>query len=145
MVRTKPEIIFLMTDQRRWDCIGRYNEHIITPTIDKLAEEGIIYNQAVCQAPMCVPSRGSMMFGYYPSQLGVRTNYGGLYEEDRSPSDPVAGTDAEGRIPDRRLRQDALEPRREESRSADARVRGAGRRACAGQRALRGRCPDDGR
>ncbi|UUZ81889.1 sulfatase-like hydrolase/transferase [Paenibacillus sp. P26] len=89
MVRTKPEIIFLMTDQRRWDCIGRYNEHIITPTIDKLAEEGIIYNQAVCQAPMCVPSRDSMMFGYYPSQLGVRTNYGGLYEEDRSPSDPL--------------------------------------------------------
>ncbi|OXM85572.1 sulfatase family protein [Paenibacillus rigui] len=89
MVPTRPNIIFFMTDQQRWDCIGRYNRHIHTPTIDKLADQGIVYSQAVCQAPMCVPSRSSMMFGYYPSQLGVRTNHGGLYDEDRLPSDPL--------------------------------------------------------
>ena len=89
MVQTKPNIIFFMTDQQRWDCIGRYNEHIKTPTLDKLADQGIVYNQAVCQAPMCVPSRTSMMFGYYPSQLGVLTNYGGLHDEDKLPSDPL--------------------------------------------------------
>ncbi|MBB3110197.1 arylsulfatase A-like enzyme [Paenibacillus phyllosphaerae] len=85
----QPNIIFLMTDQQRWDCIGQFNRHIHTPTLDKLAESGIVYNQAVCQAPMCVPSRNSMMFGYYPSQIGVRTNYGGLADESKLPSEPL--------------------------------------------------------
>lgn len=86
---SQPNIIFFMTDQQRWDCIGIYNSHIHTPNIDKLTAQGITYSQAVCQAPMCVPSRTSMMFGYYPSQLGVRTNHGGLYDEDKLPSDPL--------------------------------------------------------
>jgi len=90
MLHSKPNIIFLMTDQQRWDCIGRFNKHIKTPTLDRLAEQGIVFNQAVCQAPMCVPSRSSMMFGLYPSQLGVRTNHGGLYDESNLPSLPLA-------------------------------------------------------
>jgi len=85
----KPNIIFLMTDQQRWDCIGTFNEHIHTPNLDKLATEGITFQDAVCQSPMCAPSRSSMMMGYYPSQLGVRTNYGGLFEEDKLPSEPL--------------------------------------------------------
>jgi arylsulfatase A-like enzyme len=85
----RPNIIFLMTDQQRWDAIGKFNEHIKTPALDRLAEEGIVFGQAVCQAPMCVPSRNSMMFGYYPSQLGVRTNKGGWTDEDRLPSEPL--------------------------------------------------------
>ncbi|MDD9269386.1 sulfatase [Paenibacillus sp. GCM10023248] len=90
MSHHRPNIIFLMTDQQRWDCIGKFNEHIYTPTLDKLAENGIVFSQAVCQAPMCVPSRSSMMFGLYPSQLGVRTNHGGLYDEDQLPALPLA-------------------------------------------------------
>jgi arylsulfatase A-like enzyme len=89
MSYTQPDIIFLMTDQQRWDCIGAFNEHIHTPNLDRLAAEGITFSQAVCQSPMCVPSRSSMMFGYYPSQLGVRTNYGGLFDEERLPSEPL--------------------------------------------------------
>lgn len=89
MSHSKPNIIFLMTDQQRWDCIGKYNSHIRTPTLDRLADEGIVFGQAVCQAPMCVPSRSSLMFGLYPSQLGVRTNQDGLYEEDRLPVPPL--------------------------------------------------------
>lgn len=89
MSQDKPNIIFLMTDQQRWDCIGTFNEHIHTPNLDKLAAEGITFHDAVCQSPMCAPSRSSMMMGYYPSQLGVRTNYGGLFEEDKLPSEPL--------------------------------------------------------
>ncbi|MDO3411868.1 sulfatase-like hydrolase/transferase [Saccharibacillus sp. CPCC 101409] len=85
----KPDIIFLMTDQQRWDCIGRFNDRIHTPALDALAEEGITFGQAVCQAPMCVPSRTSMMFGYYPSQLGVLTNGSGLFDEEKLPGDPL--------------------------------------------------------
>ncbi len=86
----KPNIIFLMTDQQRWDCIGKFNKHIQTPTIDKLSSDGIIYSQAVCQHPACVPSRNSMMYGLYPSQLGVRSNEGGLFYEDKIPTKSLA-------------------------------------------------------
>ncbi|MFW5856037.1 MAG: sulfatase, partial [Bacillota bacterium] len=86
---SKPNVIFLMTDQHRWDCLGVENSQVKTPNLDKLAREGIRFRQAVCQCPMCVPSRNSMMFGYYPSQLGVRSNGGGLFYEDRLPSLPL--------------------------------------------------------
>ena len=69
-----PNIIFFMTDQQRWDCLGVVNPHIKTPNLDRLAKQGILFRQAVCQAPMCVPSRYAMMFGLYPSQLGVYAN-----------------------------------------------------------------------
>jgi hypothetical protein len=43
----KPDIIFLMTDQQRCDAIGINNPHIKTPNLDRLANEGILYNQAI--------------------------------------------------------------------------------------------------
>lgn len=89
MPAQKPNIIFLMTDQQRWDCMGRFNAQIKTPGIDKLAADGVIFDQGVCQCPMCVPSRNSMMFGMYPSQIGVRTNAGGIFDEARLPSLPL--------------------------------------------------------
>lgn len=85
----KPNIIFLMTDQQRWDCIGKFNEYIKTPALDSIAKAGIAFNQATCQCPMCVPSRNSMMLGMYASQLGVRSNAGGLFFEDRLPAPPL--------------------------------------------------------
>ena len=89
MTSEKANIIFFMTDQQRWDCIGKFNGIIKTPNIDKLAEDGITFSQAVCQYPACVPSRNSMMFGLYPSQLGVRSNKGGLFYEDKLPVKPL--------------------------------------------------------
>ena len=53
-------------------CYG--HERAITPTLDNLAARGIRFGQAVCNVPMCVPSRYSMMLGLYPSQSGVRHN-----------------------------------------------------------------------
>ncbi|MGB5821103.1 MAG: sulfatase-like hydrolase/transferase [Saonia sp.] len=76
--RERPNIIFLMDDQHRWDALGMVNRQVITPTLDSLANNGIWYSQAVCQAPMCVPSRNSIMFGLYPNQTGVYRNNGGL-------------------------------------------------------------------
>ncbi len=71
---TPPNIIFFMTDQQRWDCLGTVNPLIKTPNLDRLAREGVHFRQAVCQAPMCVPSRYAMMLGLYPSQSGVYAN-----------------------------------------------------------------------
>ncbi|TFG47465.1 MAG: DUF229 domain-containing protein [Candidatus Brocadiia bacterium] len=70
----KPNVIFLMSDQQRWDCIGKINPMVKTPGLDKIADNGILFDQAVCQSPMCVPSRYSMMLGSYPGQVGVLRN-----------------------------------------------------------------------
>nr|WP_321408142.1 sulfatase-like hydrolase/transferase [uncultured Carboxylicivirga sp.] len=75
---TKPNIIFLMDDQHRHDAIGIVDSTMYTPALDKLAKEGVRFTQAVCQAPMCVASRNSMMFGMYPNQVGILRNEHGL-------------------------------------------------------------------
>lgn len=74
----RPNIIFLMDDQHRYDALGMLNPQVITPTLDSLAKTGVFYSQAVCQAPMCVPSRNSMMLGLYPNQNGVYRNSDGI-------------------------------------------------------------------
>ncbi len=83
-----PNIIFLMTDQQRWDCLGKLNPHIKTPSLDRLARQGIVFRQAVCQAPMCVPSRHAVLLGLYPSQSGVLTNSDSL-PDDALPTSPL--------------------------------------------------------
>lgn len=70
----RPNIIFLMSDQQRWDCVGKINPTVKTPALDRIADNGVLFDQAVCQGPMCVPSRYSMMLGLYPSQVGVLKN-----------------------------------------------------------------------
>ena len=85
----KPNIIFFMTDQQRWNAIGINNPNIKTPNLDRLAREGILFNQATCQAPMCIPSRNSMMFGLYPSQIGIRTNRSRGLGDPFMPCDPL--------------------------------------------------------
>jgi arylsulfatase len=69
-----PNILFLMSDQHRWDALGIHNPIIKTPNLDKLAQDGILFENAFCNAPLCVPSRYSMMTGLYPSQCGIRNN-----------------------------------------------------------------------
>lgn len=77
----KPNIIFLMDDQHRWDALGSINKEVITPNLDKLAQEGLHFTQAVCQAPMCIASRYSMMLGLYPNQIGILRNEPGFPDE----------------------------------------------------------------
>jgi len=75
---TRPNIIFLMDDQHRCDALGRIDPGIKTPTLDGLTADGVLFTQAVCQAPMCVPSRYSLMTGLYPHRVGVLSNGMGL-------------------------------------------------------------------
>jgi arylsulfatase A-like enzyme len=70
----RPNLLFLMTDQHRWDALGIVRPEVKTPHLDALAARGIHFNQAVCQNPQCVASRYSLTTGLYPSQVGVRNN-----------------------------------------------------------------------
>ena len=63
---TKPNIIFLLADDQRWDTMGCYgNKHIITPNMDKLAADGVLFENVYHASPICQPSRASIMTGRY--------------------------------------------------------------------------------
>lgn len=74
MAQKRPNVLFLMTDQQRHDALGCVNPVFRTPNLDALASRGIRFAQAVCNVPMCVPSRYSMMTGLYGFQCGVKHN-----------------------------------------------------------------------
>ena len=84
----RPNIIFLMDDQHRCDALGKLDKTMHTPTLDRLADDGILFHQAVCQAPMCIPSRYSMMLGMYPTQVGILSNQPGL-SDAQLPCEPL--------------------------------------------------------
>jgi len=62
----KPNIIFILTDDQRWDALGYAGNDIIkTPEMDKLAQEGVYFNHAVVTTPICAASRASIFSGLY--------------------------------------------------------------------------------
>jgi len=67
----KPNVLFVSIDDLR-PTLGVYDDPIaITPNIDKLAGEGIIFREAFCQAAVCAPSRASLMTGIRPDSTRV--------------------------------------------------------------------------
>ena len=64
-------VLFIAVDDLRPN-IGVYGDSIaITPTMNKLANEGTKFNRAYCQLAVCSPSRASLLTGLYPDQIGV--------------------------------------------------------------------------
>ena len=82
---TRKNILFIMTDQQRPDSLGCYGSDIaITPNLDKLAEEGVIFDNCYVQNPLCCPARYSILTGRYPHSHRVRANWYGIREGERS-------------------------------------------------------------
>lgn len=70
-----PNILWLMTDEHRTDSLGCYGSPWAqTPHLDRLAERGILFRQAVTPSPVCVPARVSLLTGRYPAATGVLCN-----------------------------------------------------------------------
>ena len=75
MTTSRPNIVFLFTDQHASAFAGCYGDDIAeTPNLDKLAARGALFRNAHCPSPLCVPSRMAMMAGTYPHEIGVYTN-----------------------------------------------------------------------
>lgn len=71
----QPNVILIMTDQQRWDTLScAKGGWAPTPNIDRLANEGVNFEQCYCASPSCVPSRASFFNLKYPSQLNVMKN-----------------------------------------------------------------------
>ena len=71
-----PNILFLMTDQQRWDCVGANGNALIkTPNLDRIAARGANFTHAYVASPVCVPSRISFFTGRYAHSHRNRVNY----------------------------------------------------------------------
>jgi len=91
----RPNIVFVEVDDLMYRFMGSCGRGFAkTPNIDKLAQNGIFFKNAVCQGMMCGPSRNSLVTGLYPHNLGFYRNgqMGAL--PDNAPSFPAAMKDA---------------------------------------------------
>jgi len=72
---TKPNILFIMADQMSAKAMPMYGHPVVkTPALSRLAEEGVVFENAYCNSPLCGPSRLSMMSGRLPSKVGGYDN-----------------------------------------------------------------------
>ncbi len=80
---TRPNILWICTDQQRWDTLGCYgNSFVRTPHLDKLAARGVLFERAFCQSPVCTPSRASILTGRYPRTTRARQNGQDIPEDE---------------------------------------------------------------
>jgi arylsulfatase len=84
MPAKRPNILWICTDQQRYDTIGCLGNPIIhTPNLDRLAGEGVAFRRAYCQSPICTPSRASFLTGLHPSTLHVNRNGNAFFPPER--------------------------------------------------------------
>jgi len=70
-----PNVLLIQADQLTAFALAAYGNPVCrTPEIDRLAEEGVVFEQAYCNFPLCAPSRFSMMTGLLASRIGAFDN-----------------------------------------------------------------------
>ena len=71
-----PNIVFILTDDHRWDALSAMGHPFLqTPNLDRLADEGILFENAFVTTSLCSPSRASFLTGQYAHTHGVVTNH----------------------------------------------------------------------
>lgn len=88
--KEQANLLFIFADQYRKASLGFLNEDpVLTPNIDKLAEQGVFFSRAASNHPLCSPYRAMLMTGKYPLSNGVlanchsgRTAYGNFLKRD---------------------------------------------------------------
>jgi len=72
----RPNIIFILSDNCRWDTMGCMGHPFIqTPGLDQLSRQGLIFQNAFHPTPLCSPSRASILTGNYAHTHGVLNNH----------------------------------------------------------------------
>ena len=84
MTHQRPNILWICTDQQRYDTIGALGSaHAQTPHMDRLVGAGVTFNRAYCQSPVCTPSRASFLTGRYARTTRCRQNGQQIPREER--------------------------------------------------------------
>ncbi|MHA1730664.1 MAG: sulfatase-like hydrolase/transferase [Promethearchaeota archaeon] len=73
---TRPNVVFLFSDQQRWDTLGCYGQPLeVTPNLDEMAAEGVRFEHTFTCQPVCGPARACLQTGKYATEVGVHTNH----------------------------------------------------------------------
>lgn len=73
----KPDLLLITIDTLRADHLGSYgNQKVRTPNLDALAKRSLFFENALCPAPLTLPSHTSLMTGRYPIRHGIHDNAG---------------------------------------------------------------------
>lgn len=73
--KERPNILLIMTDQHQAEALSAAgNKDLHTPNLDKLASNGMLFNNAYVTFPLCTPARSSIFTGKMPHNLGVNSN-----------------------------------------------------------------------
>lgn len=70
----QPNVLFFLTDQHRHDWLGTAGSPVQTPNIDKIADQGVRFTNAVCPSPLCAPSRACLATGVEYTRSPVKGN-----------------------------------------------------------------------
>jgi choline-sulfatase len=71
----RPNLLYIHTDQHNPYVTGCYGDPLVqTPNLDRLAANGVLFENTYCNSPICVPSRMAMLTGRHPYQNEVWTN-----------------------------------------------------------------------
>ena len=72
---SKKQTIMIMCDTQRRDMLGcYYGDAVRTPSLDRLASQGLLFERAYCCDPVCGPARSSIFTGTYPHTNGIWSN-----------------------------------------------------------------------
>jgi len=86
----RPNVLFIMTDQHRFDAIRALgNEHIYTPNFDRLVERGLAFTNAYSTCPVCVAARYTIRTGCEPPTTRVFSN--GIAQPVPGQADTIPG------------------------------------------------------
>lgn len=73
--QSRPNIIFILVDDLRWDELGITGQPFVkTPHIDRIGKEGALFRNAFMTTPLCSPSRASFLTGQYAHTHGITDN-----------------------------------------------------------------------
>ena len=73
-IPSKPNVLFIAIEDFNPEHIGCYGGQAVTPNIDNLAKEGVIFKNAFCDVAVCNPSRTALLTGLRPATSGVFGN-----------------------------------------------------------------------
>jgi tetratricopeptide (TPR) repeat protein len=81
----QPNLVLITVDTLRADHLGCYgNTTIKTPVLDSLAQKSLFFENAICAAPLTLPSHTSLMTGRYPIHHGTRDNAGRVRDQEQT-------------------------------------------------------------
>ena len=94
MSKNRQNILFVLSDQQRWDTVECYGEPLfegLTPNLDQMAADGVLFTHTFSCQPVCGPARSCLQTGLFATRTGCFTNFRGLPEGQQTIAHELSG------------------------------------------------------